>query len=84
MLNAVLGGVLGRSWGGLGGLGAILRRSWGSRGRSWGVLVGLVWSWGRVLVFGLLLLVFGLVHVVCWANAACLRNNSQEASGDSF
>ena len=78
MLNAVLepswdgfGAVLERFWVGLGavlgtfwgGLGAFFLWSWA---RSSGVLVGLVGSWRRLLIFGPLLIpAFVLLHVAC-------------------
>ena len=85
-----LGTVLGWFWV---GFGSVLERFWGRFEGSWGVLsvvlgvfarssgvlVGLVGSWRRLLVFGLLLRlpVFVLLHVACWADAACLRNSRQ-------
>ena len=69
------GSVLGRFWGRFGGLGAFFLWSWA---RSSGVLVGLVGSWRRLLIFGPLLIpAFVLLHVACWAPAACLRNSRQ-------
>ena len=84
-----LGTVLGWFWD---GFGSVLERFWGRFEGSWGVLsvvlgvfarssgvlVGLVGSWRRLLIFGPLLIpAFVLLHVACWVPAACLRSSRQ-------
>ena len=84
-----LGTVLGWFWV---GFGSVLERFWGRFEGSWGVLsvvlgvfarssgvlVGLVGSWRRLLIFGPLLLpAIAFLHVACWVPAACLRNSRQ-------